>query len=215
MLRGRLTLAALAIALVAAAAYIAWRPAPSTDEPRRADAARLMNDLMSGKVPIGGPFTLTDQRGKRVSLADFRGKVVALYFGYTFCPDVCPTDLNAIAGMIELLGADGARVQPVFVTLDPERDTPARIGPYVESFNPRFVALSGDASEIRDVATAYKVYFEKVRQPGASGYLIDHTAFTYIIDAQGSYAGFFPPGTSGERMATLVREVLAMKSPAS
>ena len=211
VLRGRLTLAVLAIALVVAAGYIAWRPAQSDEAPRRVDAARLMNDLMSGKVPVGGPFTLTDQRGKRVSLTDFRGKVVALYFGYTFCPDACPTDLIAIAGMIELLGVDGAKVQPVFVTLDPERDTPARLGPYVESFNPRFVALSGDARETRDVATTYKVFFEKVQQPGAGNYLIDHTAFIYIIDAQGNYAGFIPPGTSGERMATLVREVLAAK----
>ena len=211
VLRGRLTLAALAIVLAAVACYITWRAAPADEAPRRTDAARLMNDLMSGKVPVGGPFTLTDQRGKRVSLADFRGKVVMLYFGYTFCPDVCPTDLYAIAGMIKLLGADGPKVQPVFVTLDPERDTPTQLGLYVESFNPRFVALSGSETEIRDVATAYKVFFEKVRQPGASYYLIDHTAFTYVIDALGNYAGFFPPGTSGERMAALVRDLLATK----
>ena len=208
-LRGRFALAALAIALAAVAGYVTWRPAPADEEPRRTDAARLMNDLMSGKAPVGGPFTLTDQRGKRVNLADFRSKVVVLYFGYTFCPDVCPTDLYAIAGMIKLLGADGHRVQPVFVTLDPERDTPARLGPYVESFNPRFVALSGSEKETREVATAYKVFFEKVRQPGAGYYLIDHTAFTYVIDAHGKYAGFFPPGTSGERMAVLVRDLLA------
>jgi cytochrome oxidase Cu insertion factor (SCO1/SenC/PrrC family) len=209
VLRGRLALAALVVALAAVAGYVAWRLAPADETPRRTDAARLMNDLMSGKVPVGGPFTLTDQRGKRVSLADFHGRIVVLYFGYTFCPDVCPTDLHAIAGLLELLGADGSKVQPLFVTLDPERDTPARLGPYAESFNPRFVALTGSAQEIREVATQYKVFFEKVRPPGASDYMIDHTAFTFVIDARGNYAGFFPPGTSGERMAALVRDLLA------
>ena len=210
-LRGRLMLAALAIALAAGAGYVAWRLAPADEAPRRTDAARLMNDLMSGKAPVGGPFTLTDQHGKRVSLADFRGNIVMLYFGYTFCPDVCPADLYAIAETIRLLGEDSARVQPVFVTLDPERDTPARMVPYVASFNPRFVALSGSEQEIREVATLYKVFFEKVRPPGAGYYLIDHTAFTYVIDARGNYAGFFPPGSSGERMAALVRDLLAVK----
>ena len=211
MLRGPLTLAALAFAFAAGAACFAWRPAPAAEPPRRTDAARLMNDLMSGKVPVGGPFTLTDQQGKRVSLADFRGNIVLLYFGYTFCPDVCPTDLYAIAETIRLLGTDGAKVQPVFVTLDPERDTPARMGPYVASFNPRFVALHGSEKEIRAVATSYKVFFEKARPPGADYYLIDHTAFTYVIDPRGNYSGFFPPGSSGERMAKLVRELLAKK----
>ena len=210
-LRGRFALAALVIALATGAGYVAWRLAPADEAPRRTDAARLMNDLMSGKVPVGGPFTLTDQHGKRVGLTDFSGKIVMLYFGYTFCPDVCPTDLHAIAEMIQLLGVDGARVQPVFVTLDPERDTPARLGPYVESFNPRFVALTGGAQEIREVATRYKVFYEKVQPPGAGYYMIDHTAFTFVIDARGNYAGFFPPGTGGERMAALVRDLLAAK----
>ena len=207
--RGRFAVAALATTLVAAGSYVAWRGLPADEVPRRAEAARLMNDLMSGKVAVGGPFSLADMRGKRVSLADFRGNVVILYFGYTFCPDVCPTDLYAIAEMMNLLGAEASRVQPVFVTLDPERDTPATLGPYVESFHPRFVALSGSERETREVATAYKAFFEKVQQPGASGYVIDHTAFTYVIDAHGTYAGFFPPGTSGERMAALVRSLLA------
>jgi protein SCO1/2 len=146
-----------------------------------------------------------------VSLADFRGRIVVLYFGYTYCPDVCPTDLQAVAGMLDLLGADAVRVQPMFITLDPERDTRKVLGPYVESFNPRFVALSGSVREIREVATRYKVFFEKVRPAGAKYYMIDHTAFTYVIDAGGNYTGFFPPGTGGERMAALVRELLAAR----
>jgi protein SCO1/2 len=133
---------------------------------------------------------------------------VVLYFGYTFCPDVCPTDLLAIASMLDKLGADRDRVQPIFVTLDPERDRPAQIAAYVSSFSPRFVALSGTPEETRAVATSFKVFYEKVRQPGSTHYVIDHSAFTFVIDAEGNYAGFFPPGTGAERMAAIVRDVM-------
>ena len=115
------TLLALCGALLADRAS----PQERVGEPRRADAARLMNDLMTGRDPFGGPFSLPDQRGRFQGPAQWRGKVVLMYFGYTFCPDVCPTDLSSIAAAIEALGADGAKVQPVFVTLDRLRDKPA------------------------------------------------------------------------------------------
>jgi protein SCO1/2 len=206
--RGWFALAALFLASAIAAAYLDARGTPSGEAPRRADAARLMNDLMSGKGDIGGPFTLAGEGGKRVSLAGFSGKVVVLYFGYTFCPDVCPTDLHTIAAALDALGADRDKVQPVFITLDPERDTPAQLAAYVKSFSPRFVALSGTDKETRAVASAYKVFYEKVRPPGSSQYVIDHTAFTFIIDQQGKYAGFFPPGTGADRMTGVVRELV-------
>lgn len=196
-----------AILLAAGAAYFQLRhDAPV--EGRRADAARLMNELMTGKTPVGGPFTLTDPDGRRRHLPDFRGKVVLLYFGYTFCPDVCPTDLMAIGQLIRSLGTDGDEVQPVFVTLDPERDTGEVLRAYATSFHPRFVSLSGTEDEVRRVATSYKVFFEKVTPPGASTYLIDHAAFVFLLDREGRYAGLFPPGTPPERMAVMVRELL-------
>jgi len=202
----------LAIALAGAAgAFYYWhtpRETP-TQEERRAEAARFMSELMLGKAGIGGPFTLTDQHGKAKGLADFRGKLVLLYFGYTFCPDVCPTDLAAIARVLELLGPDADKVQPVFVTLDPGRDTQELLRNYVGNFSPRFVALRGTEAEVRRVANLYRVYFEKVPVPGASAYVVDHTAFIYLVDRDGDYIGFFPPGTAGERMAALVRERLA------
>jgi len=168
-----------------------------------------MYDLMSGKAQLGGPFTLEDQYGKRRSLADFQGKLVLLYFGYTFCPDVCPTDLAAMAQAIRALGAEGNMLQPIFVTLDPERDTREILRNYAAAFHPRFVALRGSEEEVRHVATAYKVYFEKVRPPGSSVYLIDHMAFVFLLDRDGRYVAFFPPGTSAERMAVMVGEALA------
>ena len=201
-----IALAGIAASGAIAAGYAVTRDAPRVETPRRVDAARLMNDLMAGTGTIGGPFALSDTSGRRVTLADFRGKIVVLYFGYTFCPDVCPTDLVTIAKAIDALGADRDKVQPLFVTLDPERDTPQQLAAYVKSFSPRIVALTGTPEEIRGVALLYRVFYEKVREKGSKHYVIDQTAFTYVIDADGAYAGFFPPGTGAERMAAVVRE---------
>ncbi len=168
-----------------------------------------MNELMTGAGPIGGPFQLTDQEGRIVGPAQWRGKLVLMYFGYTSCPDACPTDLSSIAAAIAALGADGNRVQPVFVTLDPQRDTPAVLAAYVRSFNPRFVALGGTERQIRRVALSFKVFYEKVARPGSDFYMIDHTSFTYVLNASGQYVGYFPPGTSGERIAAQMRALLS------
>src|SRR5262245_27680523 len=206
-LRGWRAPALIAAVLGAAGALLhlqADPPAPG----RRADAARLMDELMSGKAPIGGPFALTDQNGARRNLSDFRGRLVLLYFGFTYCPDVCPTDLMAIGNAIGSLGSDGDKVQPIFVTLDPERDKPEMLRAYVASFHPRFVALTGSEDEVRRVATSYKVFFEKVRPPGVSTYLIDHSAFAYLLDRAGRFITLFPPGTPAKRMAVMVREQL-------
>jgi protein SCO1/2 len=200
-------LIAAAIVAVAAAAWFATREPPPAE--RRADAARLMNELMSGKVPVGGPFVLADPNGRRVALADFRGKLVLLYFGYATCPDVCPTDLGIIAQTLRDLGDAGDQVQPVFVTLDPERDTPAVLREYAPAFHPRLVALTGTQSDIRRVATDYKVFFEKVPMPGTTTYLIDHTAYTFLLDREGRFVSLFPPGTPPARMAVMLREQLA------
>lgn len=202
-----MNLRALALAAAASCLVGTARGQGPAELPRRADAARLMADLMAGRLPIGMPFALPDQHGRNVGPVDWRGRVVLLYFGYLFCPDACPTDLRAIADAIEALGADGAKVQPVFVTLDPERDTPELAGRYAEAFHPRFAALRGSEAQTRQLALAYKVYFEKV--PLASGgYAIDHTSFTYVLGPDGHFIGYFPPGTSGRRMADFVRTVL-------
>ena len=180
--------------------------------PARADAARLMNELMAGKDAVGGPFTLSDQDGHLTGPEAWRGKVSLLYFGYMFCPDACPSALSDMGAAIEALGPDGARVQPVFVTLDPARDLPSLRGEYARSFNPRFLALGGTEDEVHRVALAYKVFYEKVARPGSDPYLIDHTSFTYVLDTEGRYIGYFPPGTSGKRMAEQLRALLAKKS---
>lgn len=127
--------AAWTLAAWAAFAPVCGNAQEPASAPARAEAARLMNELMTGAGPIGGPFQLTDQKGRRAGPAQWRGKLVLMYFGYTSCPDACPTDLSGIAAAIAALGADGDGVQPVFVTLDPLRDTPALLAAYVQGFN--------------------------------------------------------------------------------
>jgi cytochrome oxidase Cu insertion factor (SCO1/SenC/PrrC family) len=201
---------ATGVALAMCAALWAAQ-APAQSEVRRAEAARFMNELMSGTAAVGAPFTLTNARGKRASLSDFRGKVVLLYFGFTYCPDVCPTDLAAIAQTLKSLGTSGDQVQPLFITLDPARDTRELLRSYVAAFHPSIVALTGSEEEIRGVATAYKVFFEKVTPPGSKTYSIDHSAFIFLLDRNGKYVLFFPPGTPPKRMTARLREELALQ----
>jgi protein SCO1/2 len=164
-----------------------------------------MGELMSGEHEIGAPFTLSDPAGRRVSLADFQGKLVLLYFGFATCPDVCPTDLALIAEALRQV--DNEEVQPLFVTLDPQRDSPAVLREYVAAFHPRFIALTGAEAEVRRVATSFKVFFEKVPLTGG-GYTIDHTAYTFLLDRRGKFLILFPPGTPPERIVEMVREHL-------
>jgi protein SCO1/2 len=174
----------------------------------RAESTRLMSELMSGKGQVGGPFTLLDQTGKKRSLAEFKGKVVLIYFGYMSCPDICPTDLINLAGLLKRLGKESEQVQAIFITLDPARDTPELIGKYVQYFDKRILGLRGTEQQTKEVATKYKTFYEKVSLK-SNQYVIDHTAFIYIVNRAGKYLAFFPPGTSPERMEVMVREALA------
>jgi cytochrome oxidase Cu insertion factor (SCO1/SenC/PrrC family) len=180
----------------------------ATQDTGRADAARLMNELMSGSAPIGGSFTLEDQHGRRTSLSDFRGSLVLLYFGYAFCPDVCPSDLAAMAELVRTLGPEGESVQPIFVTLDPQRDTAEVLRSYAGAFHPRLIALRGSEQDVRRVATDYKVFFEKVKLRESSTYVIDHMAFIFVLDRNGKYVAFFPPATNVQRMKSVILEML-------
>jgi protein SCO1/2 len=134
---------------------------------------------------FGRDFELTDQNGQRRTLADFRGKAVVVFFGYTQCPDVCPTTLAALADAMKKLGADAERVQVLFITVDPERDTADLLGKYVPAFDPRFLGLRGDADATARTAKEFKVIYQK--QPGTTpgSYSMDHSAGTYIYDPQG------------------------------
>jgi len=168
-----------------------------------------MDDLMWNRGPIGGPFALIDHTGKLRTDEDFRGKLLLIYFGYSYCPDVCPTDLQQIGLALEQLGAASEAVQPLFITLDPERDTPAHLTEYVKAFHPRLLGLTGTPDEIRKVATAYKTYYVKAGNAGGADYAVDHTAFIYLIGRDGGYRGFLPPSTTPERLRDVIRQMLS------
>jgi protein SCO1/2 len=168
-------------------------------------AAELMDAVMWNREPIGGPFALTDQNGARRTEADFRGKLMLVYFGFTYCPDICPTDLQQMGLAVDRLGRAGDMVEPIFITVDPERDTPEHLKEYLPLFHPRFVGLTGEATAIGEAARAYRVYHKKVAWDDGSDYTVDHSAFIYLMDRAGEYLGFFPPGTPAERLASTIR----------
>ncbi len=197
----------LARRLLFIAAALAAAPAPHralAQEPDPARAARLMDDLMWGRGMVGGPFELIDHRGNKRTDADFRRKLLLVYFGYTYCPDVCPTDLMQIGLAVDKLGAAGGEIQPLFISVDPERDTVSMLAGYVALLHPRLIGLTGTAAQVRAVADEYKAYYARYSPPGGGEYLIDHTGFIYLMGRNGEYLGFFPPGTSADRMAEII-----------
>lgn len=134
---------------------------------------------------FGRDFTLADHTGKRRTLADFRGRAVVMFFGFTHCPDVCPTTLAELAAAVKTLGADGDKVQVILVTVDPERDTPQVLSQYVTAFDPRFLGLRGTAEETARVAKEFKIIYQKVAGARPESYTMDHSAGAYIFDPQG------------------------------
>jgi protein SCO1/2 len=171
-------------------------------------AAELMDAVMWNREPIGGPFALIDQDGKRRTDADFRGKVLLVYFGFTYCPDVCPTDLQEIGLAVDRLGPAGDAVQPIFITLDPPRDTPEHLKEYVAMFHARFVGLTGDAAALDAAARAYRVFYARVALE-KSDYTVDHSAFIYLMGRHGEYLGFFPPGTPADILVGTLKPLVA------
>lgn len=188
-------------------AGIAWWQVQNEQAQRAAQSAGGPGAVTPG-VQIGGPFSLTDHTGQTVTDADFRGRLMLVYFGFTSCPDFCPMDLAIIADAMEVLGDRGDAVAPVFISIDPGRDTPEVMAQYVALFHPRLTGLTGSLEEITEVADAYRVYFAHVPSDDPDFYNVDHTTFTYLMGADGQNLAMFPHGTSPERMAETVAEHL-------
>lgn len=157
---------------------------------------------------LGPDFRLTDHNGKERTLADFKGKAVAMFFGYTHCPDVCPTTLSDMANALKALGPDGQRVQVLFVTVDPKRDTPELLKGYVPAFNPTFLGLYGDAAATAKVTKDFKIY--AAERPGKTpeSYTVDHSAQTLVFDAKGKLRLMLAYGTPGDKIAADFRILL-------
>lgn len=160
---------------------------------------------------FGGPFTLTDHTGKRVSDADYRGRFMLVYFGFTRCTDTCPVDLPIIAQALDAIGPLADKVAPLFVTVDPANDTPAAMASYVAIYHPRLIGLTGSESEIAAVAKVYKVHRRKLTQAhhGHGEYAVDHGSLTYLMGPDGRFVTLLPHNSGAERLAALMRKYLA------
>jgi protein SCO1/2 len=167
--------------------------------------------VTTGTAAIGAPFSLTGHLGEPVSSADYAGKYLLIYFGYTFCPDVCPTELQDMGLAIDALGDDGARVQPIFITVDPERDTVEVLAEYAPAFHPRMLGLTGSVDEIAAVAKSFHVYYAKAK-PAADDppdeYFMDHSSLIFLMGPDGTYLAHFSFGTSVEALAAGIRKHL-------
>jgi protein SCO1/2 len=192
-------LIAAVIAILAVTGIVLWRIA---DSGPGASAA-------SG-VSIGGPFTLTDQTGATVTDKTYDGSWRLIYFGYTFCPDACPTELGVMAQAIEEMGPAGQKVQPIFITIDPDRDTVQQLKTYVPLFDKRLVGLTGTPQQIAAVAKAYKVYYAKADQPGvdAKSYGMNHSSFVYLMDPKGKFLTVFSSDTDSDKMASEIKRYM-------
>jgi len=162
-------------------------------------------------VDWGKDFQLTDHNGKRRSLADFHGKVVVLFFGYTHCPDVCPTTLGELGITLKRLGPDASKVQVLFVTIDPARDTPDLLAQYVPSFNSTFLGLTGTEEEVAQAAKSFKVFYKKQEGKSKAGYSMDHSANTFVIDSQGRLRLLFGFGAGAAPLVHDIQQLLAGK----
>ena len=163
----------------------------------------------TGGPSVGGPFTLENSSGKTVTDRDFRGKYMLVYFGYTYCPDVCPTTLNAVAAALDKLGPKAKDLSPIFITVDPQRDTPEVMREYTQSFDPRIVGLTGTPQQIAAAAREYGAYY--VRHwtgPGANDYVMDHSTYLYVIDPRGKFVRAFDTDMSGDRIVDALRELM-------
>ncbi len=196
-----MALAGLAfVALAAAAIFLALK---EPDGPLSPAAVNIAG------ADIGGPFALTDHTGARISSAKLIDGPVLIYFGYTFCPDICPVDVTVMASAVDLLAEQGFDVTPVFITIDPARDTPEALAYYAEAMHPRMIALTGTGEEVKAAAAAYKVFYQQVDlEDSAADYLMSHSTFTYFVTPdglKGLFRNSFPP----EEMAGEVARILS------
>lgn len=190
----------LLISFIVLAAYAGWRLGTSQDP----------SSDQSSQVQVGGDFTLTNQFGEQVSSAQFRGKNMLVFFGFTHCPDICPTTLLSLTNVMNALGEDAGEFVPIFISVDPERDTPEVMKAYLASFYKDFVGLTGTKEQVDKVAESYKVYHASERAPGKEAdYNVAHSGNVYVMDKEGKYLKFFPPESNEQEMTAYLKSLVA------
>jgi protein SCO1/2 len=171
--------------------------------------------VLPAGMALGGAFSLVNQAGQPVTEGDYAGRWMLVYFGFTYCPDVCPTELGTMAAALDAMGPAGEAVTPVLISIDPERDRPAQLADYVSRFHPRMQGLTGSTEQVADVARRYRVFFSRVQRPEAGEYTMDHSSFIYLVGPDGRVRTLFRPETSSEAMAASIAAQLrsAAQSP--
>ena len=162
-----------------------------------------------GEAFVGGPFTMVNHRGETVTEKSFLGKPMLLFFGFTFCPDVCPTELQVMAAALDELGDKGKDIQPIFVSIDPERDKPEVMAAYVSNFSDRFIGLTGSAEQVAAIAGAYRIFYarqENKERP--TDYLMDHSSIVYLMGPDGKFLKHFTYTTDAKALAQGIAEAL-------
>lgn len=201
-LRRLLIIAVLAVAASTAISW-AWRAVSSGLQP-------LPTIRTSGNAAIGGPFTLIATNGEIVADQTYRGKWLVIFFGYTFCPDVCPTALSNMTVAIETLGPDAAKLQPLFITVDPERDTRDVLTEYLKSFDPRILGLTGTRAQVNNVLKQYRVYVALQKsEAGDKDYLVSHSGYIYLMNPEGKFVKVIQGSEDGEKIAAWLRKEIS------
>jgi protein SCO1/2 len=191
--------AVMLVGLLCGAAAALWLT------PGALDALTSPRTTTIGKAAVGGPFSLVDHTGRRVTDQDFSGRYMLIFFGFTHCPDICPSALQVMSEVVDRLGPKADRITPILITLDPERDTPDQLARYVASFHPRLVGLTGTPAEIAAAAKAYRVYYRKAAtEASADTYTIDHTSIVYLMGPDGELVAHFTHATSVDDMAARI-----------
>jgi protein SCO1/2 len=196
MLRNRRALIPYLLLVAALAGGVLWY-----ESSRVPGLGRIVT---TGAADVGGPFSLTNHNGKTVTDRDFRGRYMLVYFGYSFCPDVCPTTLGVMAEALQKAGGKAQRIAPVFITIDPERDTPQVLGEYMKAFGPQFIGLTGSPAAIKDVEKKYRVYAAK-RPLDKGGYGMDHSSVLYLMGPDGKMISFYDEAISPDELAKDLR----------
>lgn len=192
-----------ALAVIAVASWVAWSWIAVGDR------AAGTSGTMRTEADIGGPFELVDHHGKPVTDKTYRGRYMLIYFGYGYCPDVCPTELANMANALDILGPEVEKVAPLFITVDPERDTAEFMADYVANFHPSLIGLTGTVEHVAEVARRYKVYYAKSRKSAGDDYLMDHTSFVYLMGPDGNFLTMFRGHTDPKTIAQTIERFIA------
>lgn len=208
-------LLASALGLVLAAGIAYWQVSQERAA-RVAIGGDTGGPAAARNINIGGPFELVSHTGETVTDAAFAGEYLLVYFGFTFCPDVCPAELATMARAVDLLEPEVAeQVRPLFITIDPERDTPEAMAEYVDLFHPRMVGLTGSTEQVSKAAREYRVFYQKVEDDDFNYYLMDHSSFVYLTGPDGTNRAVLPPRTSPQAIAEAIRQAMAQDETTS